>query len=70
MRGTYSARRVLHHEDEASASRGELRAPPVQRAEAGAVLLEAEDEAPRVDELEARRDEQADLFGHEARQDL
>jgi len=68
--GTYTARRVLHHEDEAGASRGEVRAPPIQRAEAGAVLFEAEDEAPRVDELEARRDEQADLLGDEARQDL
>lgn len=60
----------MHNEHEARAFDGELGAEVVEGRQACAVLLEAEGEVPCVYELEARRDEEADLLCHEPRENL
>ena len=58
----YPACAVPHHEDEAATFAAVGVAFRVEGGETDAVLLDAVSESPVVDELEAGRNEQSDLF--------
>lgn len=63
VRAEHAAAGVPHDEHEAAASAAVLVGLRVQRRQRHSVLLQAVHHVPRVDELEARRDEQPDFLG-------
>ena len=67
---THAAQAVAHHEHEPVVPAAVRRALGVQRRQAGAVLLHAVGQRPVRHQLQPRRDEQPDLLGEGAGEDL
>lgn len=69
-RNTYTARAILHHENERRIARYVRRcALAVERAEADAVFFKAVRQRPLLRQLEPRGYEQPDLLGDSSRED-